>query len=152
MYFKPRYLPQIEWELYVFSQLIPIGECLVWAGHKDPFGYGCVTRHKKTLRVHRLVYKLIKGKIPKKKVLDHLCRNTSCANPDHLEPVTDRENLMRGQGLAAQYAKRTHCKNGHEFNKANTYHEPSKRSKNARRCRMCKRISAREKYRRLRNV
>ena len=149
MYFKPRYLSNIEWELYVFSQLVPNGDCLEWSGFINKRGYGSVTRNKKPLVLHRLIYKLVKGKIPKGKVLDHLCRNTKCANPEHLEPVTDRVNVLRGVGLAAQYARRDSCKHGHKFTKENTLYSSSN---NARRCRTCKRNETALRRQRLKYV
>jgi hypothetical protein len=47
--------------------------------------------------------------------LDHLCGNRSCVRPDHLEPVTQRENTLRGGSFSAVNAKKTHCIRGHEF-------------------------------------
>lgn len=58
-------------------------------------------------------------------VLDHLCRITLCCNPEHLEPVTQAENIMRGIAPSAFNAVKTHCKRGHEFTPENTYIQPS---------------------------
>lgn len=69
---------------------------------------------------HRLVYESMVGPIPEGLVLDHLCRNRCCVNPDHLEPVTQRENVLRGQGVAAKNAAKTHCPRGHEYDDENT--------------------------------
>lgn len=65
----------------------------------DKFGkfkYGILTVNNKRWRAHRFYYEKYKGKIPKGMHLDHLCRNTLCINPDHLEPVKNRENIHRG--------------------------------------------------------
>lgn len=62
---------------------------------------------------HRVYYEARFGPIPAGLQLDHLCRNRGCVNPDHLEPVTCRENLMRGHTVAAANAKKTHCNAGH---------------------------------------
>jgi hypothetical protein len=71
---------------------------------------------KKVLRrAHRLYYELEKGPIPKGLTLDHLCRVRCCVNPDHLEPVTPVENVMRGESFFAKQARRTHCPQGHEY-------------------------------------
>ncbi len=70
--------------------------------------------------VHRVFYEELIGPIPEELVLDHLCRNTRCVNPDHLEPVTLKENLLRGRGAAANNARKTHCLRGHELSKPNT--------------------------------
>lgn len=71
--------------------------CWVWNGAKSPLGYGRVSRDGRWQEAHRVVYEDLRGPIPKGLSLDHLCRNPSCVNPDHLEPVTHRENLRRGK-------------------------------------------------------
>jgi hypothetical protein len=93
-----------------------------------------VTHRRKLLKAHRVTYALVKGPIPAGLQLDHLCRNTSCVNPNHLEAVTTRENTMRSTGLSALNAKKTHCLRGHEFTPENTY---VKRGDGARVCRQC---------------
>lgn len=57
--------------------------------------------------------------IPDDLQLDHLCRNRLCVNPSHLEPVTCRENVLRGNGRCAANAKKTHCPRGHAYAGAN---------------------------------
>lgn len=94
--------------------------CWNWVGSKRQ-EYGVVTKFGKTYPAHRISYELVIGKIPDGLVLDHLCRNTICVNPHHLEPVTHEENIRRGKpNAAAINAKKTHCVNGHAFNKENT--------------------------------
>lgn len=70
--------------------------CWVW---NKPLkgGYGLVRWKGRRLKAHRLVYELNKGDIPIGLDLDHLCRNPACVNPDHLEPVTKKENTRRGE-------------------------------------------------------
>lgn len=70
------------------------------------------------LLVHRVTYEALVGPIPGGLVLDHLCRVRNCVNPAHLEPVSGRENLIRG--VAARLGERTHCAEGHEMTPANT--------------------------------
>lgn len=93
---------------------------------------------------HRVAYEFFVGPIPTGMVLDHLCRNTMCVNPEHLEPVTQRENLERGQGRSRAS---THCKNGHEYTPENTRIVVI-RGYETRVCRACKRDWARENRKR----
>ena len=84
-------------------------------------GYCYMNMNGKKTALHRYVYEREFGKIPKGYVIDHLCENTQCINPYHLEVVTNKENVLRGNGLTAQNARKTHCKRGHEFTPENTY-------------------------------
>lgn len=74
---------------------------------------------RKLQRAHRLSYEAHKGKIPKGLTIDHLCRNTICINPEHLEAVTNKENVLRGISFSAINAKKTHCLKGHPFSGKN---------------------------------
>lgn len=84
------------------------------------------------------VWEWLRGAIPEGKVIDHLCRNGACVNPGHLEPVTVRENTLRGVGPSAVNAAKTHCLRGHQFTEENTYRPPKEPHK--RKCRECGRI------------
>ncbi|WP_353848602.1 HNH endonuclease signature motif containing protein [Cellulomonas sp.] len=75
------------------------------------------------------------GPIPPGMQLDHLCRVRECVNPLHLELVTQRENILRGESPAAHHARKTHCDHGHEFTPENTYRAPSR--PRTRICRAC---------------
>lgn len=117
--------------------------CWTWTGCLSADGYGNAKIAGRDVRVHRWAYESIGGKsIPDGLVLDHLCRNRACCNPEHLEPVTNRENVLRGIGFAAVNAAKTHCPQGHEYTPENTY--VSRRGQ--RKCRTCKR--ARDRARR----
>lgn len=126
-------------------------ECWEWTGYVDKRGYGqsfVFTRGKShTVTAHRLSYKVFRGELPDDLVLDHLCRNTKCINPEHLDPVTIKENTNRGVGAWATRARKTHCKRGHEFTKENT--RILKGKGNARLCRTCAILANREYRRRL---
>lgn len=107
-------------------------ECWEWTGAKLPKGYGVISYLNKQQYVHRLMYENVVGEIPFGYQLDHLCRFTACVNPDHLEAVTPRVNVLRGNSSPARNARLTHCKRGHPFDAANTYH-----GKYGRMCRRC---------------
>jgi isocitrate/isopropylmalate dehydrogenase len=64
----------------------------------DGKGYKKMKLEGRTLYVHRVAYEMYGNVIPAGQILDHKCRNPGCCNPDHLEPVTVRENTERGNG------------------------------------------------------
>lgn len=95
--------------------------------------YGRANHSGKQVYAHRLSYEYYGGQIPEGLQIDHLCRNRKCVNPDHLEPVTLKENVLRGIGISANNAKKTLCKNGHELEGYNLIVRPRGR----RTCRTC---------------
>lgn len=102
-------------------------ECWNWMAGKS-YGYGMFgLASGKMTQAHRVAWKLLVGKIPKRRELDHLCRNRACVNPNHLEPVTRSVNLRRSP-LVGRWRKRiTHCPRGHEYTAENTYTNRGKR-------------------------
>jgi hypothetical protein len=90
------------------------GGCWPWLGTR-PNGYGMVDVDGPMRKAHRVLYELVVGPVPGGLVLDHLCRNRACVNPDHLEPVTQRENALRGIGPTAENARKRRCLHGHPF-------------------------------------
>ena len=87
-----------------------------WLWHRaEPHGYGKISVNGRHEYVHRVVYEMLRGPIPEGMQIDHLCRNKLCCNPDHLEPVTRKENLARGIDANAAKRNQSHCKNGHEW-------------------------------------
>lgn len=93
---------------------------------------------KKYIVAHRMVYTFIKGPIPEGMQIDHLCRNRKCVNPNHLEPVTQQENMRRGQGIAARNKAKIFCMRGHPL-----YGENVGLYKNGNRfCRECKTMTS----------
>lgn len=126
-------------ELIICEQdKLPTG-CWVWP-HKNRFGYGTVYYHKRTRIVHKLVYEHFCGPVPNGKQLDHLCGNRACSNFEHLDPVTPRENTLRGDTLAARNAAKTHCPKGHPYSGDNLFIN----SNGDRICRICHRERTRK--------
>lgn len=117
-----------------WSHVDKSGDCWLWTAAIANTGYGVTTYERKYALAHRVSYILSRGPIPEGLQLDHLCRVRACVNPAHLEPVTIRENLMRGHTLAAENAAKTHCKRGHEFNEANTYVQSDGKNRGCRAC------------------
>jgi hypothetical protein len=109
-----------------------VDECWNWTGKIQHGGYGIFFFIDTQIVAHRVAYMLLVGPIPEDKTIDHLCRNRKCVNPAHLEPVSIAENVMRGEGICALNAKKTHCKRGHAFTEENTYMNGGKRF-----CRAC---------------
>lgn len=110
--------------------------CWLWTGCLSGVGYGQIRIHTKCHLAHRYSFELHKHQIPAGLVLDHLCRNRRCVNPDHLEPVTRHENIRRGTAWTVK-RNRTCCPRGHEFTPENS----AINQKGVRRCRTCIRRS-----------
>lgn len=119
--------------------------CWIWTGAVERFGYGKFSVSRRSVMAHRFSYHHFKGSIPEGLTLDHLCRVPSCVNPDHLEAVTLRENLLRGNTFQAKNKAKTHCPHGHPYDKENTFI----RKDGARTCKECMRARCRD-YNRLR--
>lgn len=115
------------------ARLMRTDTCWLWTAGKFVSGYGRIKVAGKTWRAHRLAYEVFVGPIPEGLVLDHLCRVKHCVRPDHLDPVTDRVNILRGDGWAARNARKTFCGRGHLLDEENTYIT----SRGGRHCRSC---------------
>lgn len=126
-------LPPLEPKVYY---IVADDGCWVWQSADNGTGYGVKWANGRQGVAHRWMYEKLVGPIPEGLQLDHLCRNRKCVNPEHLEPVTNRENGLRGTSPAAKNARKTHCLRGHPFDEVNTYWEPSRAG---RACRECKR-------------
>jgi hypothetical protein len=104
--------------------------CWIWQGYKDKNGYGKVG----TRWAHRVVYEYFKGPIPEGLVIDHLCRVPLCVNTSHLEVVTPRENMLRGEAPSAIIAKNNTCPRGHALVEGNVYSRPDGKGRNCKTC------------------
>ena len=107
-------------------------QCWLWTGAITNKGYGTFSTVR-TLRAHRVAYELCVGAIPEGLTLDHLCRNRACVNSAHLEPVTNKQNVLRGEGITAALAARDCCASGHPLSGENVRIDAS----GHRRCRAC---------------
>jgi len=111
------------------------GDCHLWTGGKAGKGYGSFNNGY----AHRFAYEQSKGAIPDGLVIDHLCRVHACVNPDHLEAVTNAENIRRGVSVERtrmRCAEIKSCPKGHEYNEANT-----RLIRGKRHCKECTRIA-----------
>lgn len=117
--------------------------CWIWTGGISSGGYGSFYIKSpggfKNTCAHRFAYELLIGPISDGLTIDHLCRVRRCVNPAHLEPVTSRENILRGEGITAREARVTHCPQGHPYSGENLFIN----SKGSRCCRICQKESDR---------
>lgn len=110
-----------------FTRVADPESCWIWRGSRSTYGYGMVSgcredghRH---LMAHRVLYEAEVGPIPEGMQLDHFyCDNGKggCVRPSHCRPVSQRENLLRSESMAARNAAKTHCPKGHEYTEENT--------------------------------
>lgn len=123
--------------------------CWEWQNTLVWNGYGIFYVGGGNVRAHRFAYEHFVGSIPDGLALDHLCRVRHCVNPAHLEPVTLVENIMRGEGVTALNARKTHCKHGHAFDEGNTLFRARSTGGFRRECRRCHREQEQRRYRRV---
>lgn len=121
--------------------------CWLWQANKDTKGYGQMTIGSRTdgsrrnAMAYRVAYEVFKGEIPAGLHLDHLCRVHACVNPNHLEPVTPKENNHRGNPAWKQAKAKTHCLRGHELSGKDVYTYTSSQGTMRRKCAVCHRTA-----------
>jgi len=125
-----------------FNKVEKTETCWIWMASKDKDGYGKFSINKKSIRSHRFAYELLIGKIPEGMYIDHLCRVRHCVNPIHLEPVTNKENIFRGE-TGSLNAKKTTCPKGHNYS--------GKNKRGRRICNICRANDERIRRQRKRN-
>ena len=138
-------------DMSVWDRIDASGDCWLWTGYLDRGGYGRTQVFGKNQGVHRAVWEALVGEIPDGLQIDHLCRNASCCNPDHLEVVTGQENMSRGYIRSyPPYSAKTHCKQGHPLSGDNLRLSKQKYGGLHRQCKACGNASHRKRSRELR--
>lgn len=147
----PEYAPRF------WARVDKTGGCWEWRGYRNTQGYGAFPfKHPELgwvlVLAYRLSYLLTNGPVRDGLELDHVCRNRGCCNPAHLEPVTHRENLVRGHPFGAQHSLTTHCPQGHEYagDNLSLHRKKNRQGKDyvSRECRACKREAERKRKQR----
>jgi hypothetical protein len=141
-----------------FMEKIQVSDsgCWLWTAYVMPNGYGTFRLPrssygtfkdgKSMVLAHRFAYEALVGPIPDGASIDHLCRVRHCVNPEHLEPVTQRINVLRGESGPAHNARKTHCKRGHELTPDNVAIRTLRDGGPSRVCITCRRIYMRARY------
>lgn len=122
-----------------WSKVDMTNSCWEWIGYKNKDGYGTIKIKGKWYLAHRFLYQTMLEHITKGLQIDHLCRNRGCVNIHHLEPVTIKENLQRGNTTSSVNARKTQCSKGHDL--------PIYISGKHRRCVPCKKVYDSKRWR-----
>lgn len=132
-----------------WKHVIKSDGCWRWNRSHFRSGYARVKFKGRDTVAHVISWELTNGPVQNGLELDHLCRNRGCVNPSHLEPVTHRENMIRGNTAIRTNALKINCREGHPLAGDNLF----VRKDGRRRCRACERATAKrlrntDKYRR----
>lgn len=120
----------------------PMTGCWLWVGTASPRGYATFRVNGRKIGVHRFAYERWVGPIRDGLVVDHICNNPTCVNPDHLQAITQRDNVRRGRGTSGINSRKQECIHGHPFDADNTYVDPG----GGRHCRECRRQADKRRY------
>lgn len=113
-----RNLTDSEWKRFQAKFDVSGSGCWLWHAPLDKDGYGVFYLRRRARRAHRVGWFLLNGPIPKGMVVNHICKQRSCVNPQHLTLVTVRENALQdSESPAAINARKTHCPKGHGFDR-----------------------------------
>jgi hypothetical protein len=113
-------------------------------------GYCQFSVKNKHLYVHRFMYEYYYNSLDSSLVIDHLCRNSRCVNPLHLEETTQKTNCRRGL-VGINMSSKTHCPKGHPYNLENTHYIKNSNGNLARQCKTCNRINQKNYQERKKN-
>jgi len=138
-----KYRMKLSTEDNFWDKVLFTTDCWKWLASKTKTGYGRFRSGKECIPSHRFSFELYKGKVPEGLEINHICNNTSCVNPSHLEAITHQENCLKGDvGNNNQNSRKTHCQKGHPITGDNLYMLPDGR----RQCVICKREWRRIQY------
>jgi hypothetical protein len=144
-------IPRFDNHEKFLSHIRVMGECWIYQVNYSGSWYRSLAIGGKQFKAHRVSMSIFKGDLNPELVIDHICRNKSCVNPDHLREVTQKINNCENSLSITGFNKfKTHCKYGHEYTPENT-----KRTSTGRNCRICIRAlnnKSAKKLRRLRKL
>lgn len=126
--------------LRFFSKIDATKDCWNWTGIKNTRGYAEFKLNNKYVKAYRYSYELLIGDIPQGLTIDHLCRNRACVNPKHLDPVSLRENILRGNNPTAINFRKKVCLRGHVLKGKNIKIKIAENGSKYRLCQPCSRI------------
>jgi hypothetical protein len=135
---RPRPIPELSAQnlkRFMDKYTVDKNGCWIW-GEKLRKGYGKFHFCGNGYFAHRVAYSHWKGQVPEDLFIDHLCRNRACVNPNHMEAVSHRENVIRGEGSSAQRFRQTHCVNGHPLTPENVRYRKDRYARNCKVCEM----------------
>jgi len=139
---EARFWEKVSIDYYAPSDVDP---CWFWTANKVQGGYGRFWAKSKHVLAHRWAYEYFREPIPIGLTIDHLCKVTSCVNPNHLEVVSMEENIHRGESPSAINRRKTHCNNGHKYTTETVCLEASPKGF-VRRCIICRNEGARRRW------